>query len=423
MFAKYQFTVVERFMRYVQIDTQSDPHSNTSPTTEKQKDLSSVLSFELQEMGLSSVSESEYGYVCAVIPSNTDKQVPVICFCSHIDTAPDCSGTNVIPILHKAYSGQDITLPDDTLQVIKLADYPYLQQHIGGDIITASGLTLLGADDKSGVAEIMDMANYLMMHPEIKHGEIRIMFTPDEEVGKGTAHVDLVQLNAEYAYTLDGGEAGVIEDETFSADGIKITINGVIAHPGYAQGKMINALKIAGEILAALPTNEWCPEATKNREGFVHPVGVNGIAEQATIEFIIRDFDTANLTRHEARLKALAEGIVAKHTKATMTFEVHEQYRNMKEVIDQHPQLVSYAEEAVRRAGLQPKKELIRGGTDGSRLSFMGLPCPNLFTGMQAIHSKHEWIGVNDMKKAVETLVHLAMVWEENAAAFEGLDL
>ncbi len=416
MFSDYSFTAVERFMRYVQIDTQSNPTSSTSPTTEKQKNLSLLLTEELQAMGILDAHLDEYGYVYATIPSNSAKKVPVVCFCSHVDTAPDCSGSNVKPILHQHYSGEDITLPDDESQVITPQKYPYLSEHIGNDIITASGLTLLGGDDKSGVAEIMDMANYLMLHPEVKHGEIRIVFTPDEEVGKGTANINLTKVAAKFAYTLDGGEAGVIEDETFSADGAVITVHGVIAHPGYAKEKLVNALKIVGEILAALPADEWSPETTDGRQGFVHPVAIGGLAEKATIDFIIRDFDTANLEKHEARLKEIAESVLLKYPKAHMEFSTREQYRNMKEIIRHYPQLIAYAEEAVKRAGLTPKKELVRGGTDGSRLSFMGLPCPNLFTGMQAIHSRHEWIGVKDMQKAVETLVHLVQVWEEKGA-------
>ena len=416
MFNDYDFTAAERLMRYVQIDTQSDPSGTTFPTTEKQKNLSRLLVKELLEMGVKDAVTNEYGYVYATLPSNTEKQVDVICFCSHVDTAPDCTGTNVKPILHKTYSGEDIVLPDDTTQVISIKQYPYLKQQIGNDIITASGLTLLGGDDKSGVAEIMDAACYLMLHPEIKHGEIKLVFTPDEEVGKGTAKIDLQKIGARFAYTLDGGERGMIEDETFSADGVRITVNGVIAHPGYAKNTLVNALKIAGEIVAALPTEEWSPETTELRQGFVHPTAINGIAEQATIDFIIRDFDTLNLAKHEARLKAIVDKIMEQHPKATIQFTVTEQYRNMKEIVSQYPQLTAYAEEAIRRSSLQPKTELIRGGTDGSRLSFMGLPCPNLFTGMQAIHSRHEWISVQDMQKAVETIIHLAMIWEEKSA-------
>ncbi len=415
MLSGYSYTVVERFMNYVQIDTQSDPQSETHPSSEKQKTLSHLLAIELLAMGIADAHADGFGYVYATIPSNTDKKVPVICFCSHVDTAPDCSGTKVRPILHKNYNGADIILPDDTKQVIKATDYPYLKEHIGNNIITASGLTLLGADDKAGVAEIMDLVNYLMMHPEVKHGTIKILFTPDEEVGQGTAKLDLQKLGADFAYTMDGGELGTLEDETFSADGVVITINGVIAHPGYAKDKMVNALKIAGEILAALPKNEWAPEVTEKREGFVHALRVDGLAEKATLEFLIRDFETAKLAVHESRLKTLAENILNQYPKATMDFVVQEQYRNMKEVLDMHPQIIQYAEQAYQRIGLSSVKEPIRGGTDGSRLSFMGLPCPNLFTGMQAIHSKHEWIGVRDMEKAVEMLVALVQVWEQHS--------
>ena len=414
MIKEYNHTVTERFLRYVQVDTQSDLNSNTHPTTEKQKQLSNLLAEELRAVGLNDAHADEYGYMYATIPSNTNKKVPVICFCSHVDTAPDCSGTDVKPIVHKNYNGKDIALPDDTAQILSTKDYPYLKEHTGYDIITASGLTLLGADDKSGVAIIMDMSNYLITHPSIKHGEIKILFTPDEEVGKGTAKLDIKKFTADFAYTLDGGESGAFEDETFSADGVRITIHGVIAHPGYAKDKLVNAIKIAGEIIAALPIKEWSPETTSKREGFIHPVAINGITEKATIDFIIRDFETINLAKHEERLQIIAEKILKQHTKATMQFEVTEQYRNMKEVLDKHPQVSAYAKEAYEQAGIKLKNEPIRGGTDGSRLSFMDLPCPNIFTGMQAIHSKHEWIGVKDMEKAVEVLVNLVQVWEEN---------
>lgn len=413
--SNYMHTCTERFLRYVQIDTQSDPLSNAHPTTEKQKKLSRVLAAELLAMGIADAHTDDFGYVYATIPSNTQKNVPVICFCSHIDTAPDCSGTNVKPILHRQYNGSDIVLPDDTTQVISPTVYPYLNQHIGKDIITASGLTLLGADDKAGVAIIMDLAHYLMQHPEVKHGTIKILFTPDEEVGKGTAKLDMQKLGANFGYTLDGGACGEFEDETFSADGATIIIHGVIAHPGAAKDKLVNALKIAGEILAALPINEFSPETTEKKEGFVHPVRVEGIAEKATIDFIVRDFVTANLAKHEERLEAIARDVLKRHPKASMTFTVQEQYRNMKEVIDLHPQVAAYANEAYNRCGLTVANEPIRGGTDGSRLSFMGLPSPNIFTGMQAIHSKHEWIGVADMEKSVQVLVELTKIWEEHS--------
>lgn len=415
MLTGYFYTAASRFMRYVQIDTQSDPQSTTNPSTQKQKNLSSLLAMELLDMGITDAHTDEFGYVYATIPANTDKKVPVICFCSHVDTAPDCSGTDVKPILHKNYDGKDIILPDDHTQVITTQEYPYLKEHIGKDIITASGLTLLGADDKAGVSIIMDLANYLLTYPEIKHGDIKLLFTPDEEIGQGTAKLDLKKLGADFAYTLDGGELGTIEDETFSADGVTITIQGVISHPGYAKGKMVNALKVAAAILAALPSEEWSPETTDGKQGFVHPLRVEGLAEKVIMEFLIRDFDTKQLEVYEEKLKKLAQNVLAKFPKAIMEFEAQEQYRNMKEILDQYPEVTRNAEEAYSRAGLTVIKEPIRGGTDGSRLSFMGLPCPNIFTGMQAIHSRHEWIGVRDMERAVDVLVELVQVWVETA--------
>jgi tripeptide aminopeptidase len=415
MFSKYKFTAAERFMRYVQVDTQSDPQSNTYPTTEKQKDLSKILAEELKEMGIADAHMDEWGYVYATIPSTTSKKVPVICFCAHVDTAPDCSGTNVKPLLHKNYQGQDIVLPDDKTQVLRLSEYPYLKTQLGNDIITASGHTLLGSDDKAGVAEIMDLANFLMTNKNVKHGEIKILFTPDEEVGKGTAKVDLKKLGADFGYTLDGGEAGSLEDETFSADGVQVVIHGVIAHPGYAKDKMINAMKIAGEILAALPKDRLSPESTDGKRGFIHPVRLEGIAEKCTIDFIIRDFETEGLAKKEDYLRTQIEERMRTYPKASFEFHVTEQYRNMKEILDVNPHVVDFAKEAIERSGLALKMESIRGGTDGSRLSFMGLPCPNLFAGEQAIHSKLEFISVQDMNKAVETMVHLAMICEEKS--------
>lgn len=417
MFDRYTFTAAERFLRYVQIDTQSDPQSGSYPSTAKQKDLSNLLAQELKQMGLADAHADEWGYVYATIPSNTNKKVPVICFCSHVDTAPDCSGTGVKPIVHKNYQGQDIVLPDDKMQVLRFEEYPYLKKQIGNDLITASGTTLLGSDDKAGVAEIMDLVNFLQTHPEVKHGEIKILFTPDEEVGRGTAKVDLQKLGADFGYTLDGGEAGSLEDETFSADGVTLVIHGVIAHPGYAKGKMVNALKIAGQVLAELPKDRLSPESTEGRRGFIHPVRVEGLAEKCTIEFIVRDFETPGLKKKEDFLKTLVEETIRFHTGSSFEFHVMEQYRNMKEVLDLHPDIVENAKIAITRAGLELKMESIRGGTDGSRLSFMGLPCPNLFTGMQAIHSKLEHISVQDMNKAVETLVRLVQVWEEKGVA------
>jgi tripeptide aminopeptidase len=415
MFENYKFTAAERFLRYVQIDTQSDPLSKTNPSTEKQKELSKILATELKEMGVIDAHMDEWGYVYATIPSTTDKKVPVICFCAHVDTAPDCSGKDVKPVVHTNYQGQDIVLPDDTAQVLRTTDYPYLLTQIGNDVITASGKTLLGSDDKAGVAEIMDLANFLMTNKEIKHGEIKILFTPDEEVGRGTEKVDLKKLGANFAYTLDGGNAGSLEDETFSADAVEVIIHGVIAHPGYAKGKMINAMKIAGEILAALPKERLSPESTEGKRGFIHPVRVEGIAEKCTIDFIIRDFETKGLQKKEDYLRTQIEELMRLYPKASFEYKVTEQYRNMKEILLLHPQVADHAKEAIQRAGLKIKMESIRGGTDGSRLSFMGLPCPNLFAGEQAIHSKLEYISVQDMNKAVETMVHLIRIWEEKS--------
>jgi len=415
MFATYTFTAAERFMRYVQIDTQSNPQSDTSPTSEKQKDLSRVLADELKAMGINDAHMDEWGYVYGTIASNTNKNVPVICFCSHIDTAPDASGQNVKPLLHKNYQGRDIVLPDDNTQILRKAEIPYLEKLIGHDLITASGDTLLGADDKAGVAEIMDAANFFMQHTEVKHGTIKILFTPDEEVGKGTSKLDMKKLGAQFGYTLDGGEAGSLEDETFSADGVQLIIYGVITHPGHAKDKLVNALKIAGDVLASLPRAELSPETTEHKDGFIHPVRVDGIAEKTTIDFIIRDFVTEGLKKKEDLLLSLVEAVLKKYPGAKFEFNVKEQYRNMKEVLDQHPQVVAYAKEAIKKSGLRLKMESIRGGTDGSRLSFMGLPCANLFAGMQAIHSKKEFISVQDMNKAVETIVNLATIWEERS--------
>ncbi|HUZ60322.1 MAG TPA: peptidase T [Hanamia sp.] len=411
-----QNSIASRFMRYARIDTQSDPKSGTHPSTEKQKNLSKILVEELKDIGIEDAEMDTYGYVYATIASNSlKKNVPVICFCSHMDTAPDCSGTGVKPILHKNYDGGDIVLPDDKTQVLSIINHPYLKKHIGSDVITASGNTLLGADDKGGVAAIMQAAEYLMTYPSIKHGEIKILFTPDEEIGEGTAKLDIKKLGAKFGYTLDGGPSGSLEDETFSADAATIVINGVIAHPGYAKDKLVNALKVGAEILHALPTNEWAPEATEKKEGFVHPVRFEGIAEKAVIEFIIRDFDDEKLKQYGKRLKKIADNVVNHYKGATIEFSINEQYRNMKKILDQFPQVAEYAAEAIRRAGLEVTTESIRGGTDGSKLSYMGLPCPNLFTGMQGIHSKQEWIGVNDMAKAAETIVHLCVIWEEKS--------
>lgn len=415
MFDNYSFTVQEKFMRYVQIDTQSDPQSNTFPSTEKQKNLGRVLVEELLALGLSDAHLDDHGYVYATIPANTDKQVPVICYCAHMDTASDCSGTNVKPIVHSNYDGSDIVLPDDTTQVITTAEHPYLRKRIGDDIITASGTTLLGADDKAGVAIIMDLAHYLTTHPDVKHGTIKILFTPDEEIGRGVDRIDLQKLGAEYAYTLDGGERGSFEAETFSADALTVTIHGVSAHPGYAKDKLVNALKVGAYFIDQLPKDGWAPETTEDRYGFVHPVHFEGTVEKCTIQFIIRDFWTKKLAPYANVLKEELQLALNKFPGSRGEFQVKEQYRNMKEILDQHPQVCDNAKEAIARAGVEVIEMSARGGTDGSRLSFMGLPCPNLFTGEMAFHGKHEYVSVQDMQKSVQTIVHLAMIWEEKA--------
>jgi tripeptide aminopeptidase len=413
------FGVAERLMRYVQIDTQSDPNSLSFPSTEKQKDLSTLLLQELLAIGLVDATMDTNGYVMATIPSTIEQEkldalkLPVICFCAHVDTAPDCSGTNVKPILHQQYNGAPIVLPDDSTQIITVEKYPYLKNFIGKEIITASGKTLLGADDKAGVAIIVSLADYLMQNPSIPHGPIKILFTPDEEVGKGADFIDFKKLNADFGYTLDGGALGCFEMESFSADHLVLTIDGVMTHPGSAKGVMQNAIKIAADIVAALPRDQWCPEHTEGKAGFVHPTNIQGGAEQVQIEFLIRDFDTANLVIYEQRILDIAESVIREnpnYNQSSVKIEVKQQYRNMKEVIDQYPQMVELALNAYQKAGIKPVIEAIRGGTDGSRMSFMGLPTANIFTGMQAIHSKHEWVGVADMQQAVQVLAYMVEI-------------
>jgi tripeptide aminopeptidase len=411
----FTHTVTERFLRYVVIDTQSDPASPTCPSTEKQKDLGRLLAAELREIGLSDAHLDDNGYVYATIPANTDKQVPVICFCSHMDTSPDCSGANVRPQVVRNYQGGDIVLPADPSQVIRFSEHPALASQIGHDIITTDGTTLLGADNKAGLAEIMDAVHFLTKNPQVKHGTIKILFTPDEEIGRGVDKADLKKLGAEFAYTIDGESAGQIEDETFSADAAIITIEGVSTHPGFAKGKMEHAIKIAAAIVERLPKNTCSPETTEGREGFLHPIGLSGTLEAATLGLIVRDFTEEGLREKERLLEDIVKEVMAGYPRSTYRIDIKQQYRNMKQVIDRHPEIVDYAIEAIRRAGLNPVKTSIRGGTDGSRLSFMGLPCPNIFAGEHAFHSRLEWVSRQDMEKAVQTIVHLAMIWEERA--------
>lgn len=405
----------ERFIKYVQIDTQSDASSTSCPSTEKQKKLAKELVAELLQMGIADAHMDVNGYVYATIPANTNKTVPVICFCSHMDTSPDCSGENVKPIIHENYQGQDLVLPEDHAVVIKLNDHKDLKHQIGNDIITASGKTLLGADNKAGIAEIMEATAYLIQNPSVKHGEIKILFTPDEEIGRGVDKVDMEKLNADFAYTIDGETLGSIEDETFSADGVQLIINGVSAHPGFAKGKMESAIKALADVLSALPKDKLTPEATSAKEGFMHPVDIRGNAEQAEAHFIIRDFDDELLKAHTQTLANVVTALMKSYPNSSYELNVHEQYRNMKKILDQYPQVVEYGVEAIERVGLKPIKRSIRGGTDGSRLSFMGLPCPNIFAGEHAFHSKQEWVSVQDMEKAVQTIINIACIWEERA--------
>lgn len=404
-----------RFIRYVKIDTQSDAASLTCPSTLKQKNLAAILVAELLELGINDAHCDEFGYVYGTIPANSDKQVPVICFCSHMDTSPDCSGENVKPIIHENYQGEDLVLPDDQSVVIRLNEHKDLAAQLGNDIITASGTTLLGADNKAGVAEIMEAAAFFMANPDIQHGTIKILFTPDEEIGRGVDKVDIKKLGANFAYTIDGETLGSIEDETFSADGIRLLVNGVSAHPGFAKGKMESAIKILAEILSALPKDKLTPETTGGKEGFIHPVSMSGTAEHAEAQFIIRDFDDQLLKSHQLTLEETVKEVMLSYPSSTYEMIVTEQYRNMKKVLDHYPKVLEYGVLAIERAGISPKRRSIRGGTDGSRLSFMGLPCPNVFAGEHAFHSKQEWVSVQDMEKAVQTIINIACIWEENS--------
>jgi tripeptide aminopeptidase len=407
-------TVTDRFLRYVAVDTQSDPSSVTQPSTAKQKNLGRILVEELLAIGLTDAHLDEHGYVYATIPSNVDKPIPTICFCSHMDTAPDFTGTNVRPQILRNYAGGDIRLSGDPQQVIRVDEHPALQDQIGNDIITSDGTTLLGADDKAGLAEIVAAAQYLVNNPDIRHGIIKLLFTTDEEIGRGVDKVDLRKLGAQFAYTVDGETAGHIEDETFSADSVEIVIQGVAIHPGFAKGRMENAIKIAGAIIDRLP-KDVAPETTDGRDGFIHPTGISGSMEKASLGFIIRDFEEAGLADKEAMLEAIVKEVMAAYPGSSYKFTVRHQYRNMKVILDRHPEIVENAVEAIRRAGMMPVRGSIRGGTDGSRLSFMGLPCANIFAGGHAFHSPLEWVSRQDMESAAKTLVELAKVWEERS--------
>lgn len=406
--------VLDRFLRYVRYETTSDERSTSYPSTQTQLVLLNDLVGELRALGLADAAIDEWGYVTATVPSTSTKAtVPTIGFIAHVDTSPEMSGANVEPIVHRHYDGRDLVLPGDPTAILRMSDVPALADQIGADIVTASGTTLLGADNKAGVAEIMAAVAHLTAHPEIPHGPVRIAFTPDEEIGRGTLHFDVARFGARYAYTMDGGGRGEVESESFSADAMTVTFHGFNTHPGYAKGRMVNAIKVAASFIASLPTDGLSPETTEGHEGFVHPYVVQSSVDQTSVKLIVRDFSTPGLHAKEALLETLARAAVDRHPGARVSVVVEEQYRNMKEVLDQHPLVVEYAHEAVTRAGLELRVRSIRGGTDGSRLSFMGLPTPNIFAGEHNFHSRLEWVSAQDMEKAVEVIIHLCRIWEE----------
>jgi len=409
---RFSTSAATRFLRYVAVDTQSDEQSESYPSTAKQRVLLEQLVAELRGMGVADAALDQFGYVMATIPATPGKEaVPVIGFIAHVDTSPEVSGANVRPIVHTDYDGRDLVLPDEPGIVLRESDNPELAVQRGNDIITASGGTLLGSDDKAGVAEIMAAAEYLLTHPEIAHGAIKIGFTPDEEVGRGTQHFDVSRFGARYAYTLDGATVGDLEIENFSADAMTLTFKGFNAHPGYAKGRMVSALKLAAEFVHRLPRHGLSPETTDGYDGYVHPHGLQGGVERATVKMLLRDFVTKGLDDKARMLSDLAEEVVRAFPSASVEVERKESYRNMKEVLDRHPAVVEHAQAAMKRAGLTPRFRQIRGGTDGARLSFMGLPTPNLFAGEHNIHSRLEWTSVQDMDKAVEVIVEICRSW------------
>jgi tripeptide aminopeptidase len=410
--------VLDRFLRYVRYDTQSDETSETYPSTGKQLVLLRDLAAELKAIGLADAAVDEHGYVMATVPATSSKPgVPIIGFIAHVDTSPEMSGARVAPLLHRAYDGRDLVLPDDPSAVLRVADCPPLAERIGDDIVTASGTTLLGADNKAGVAEIVSAAAYLMAHQEIPHGPVRLAFTPDEEIGRGTKFFDVERFGARCAYTMDGGSRGEVETESFSADAMTVSFQGFNTHPGYAKGRMTNAIKVAADFVHLLPRETLSPETTDGYDGFVHPYIVNASVERTSVKLIVRDFDTAALKVKEELIARIAREAVARYPSAKVEFSVEEQYRNMREILDHHPEVAGRAREAVRRAGIEVRERPIRGGTDGSRLSFMGLPTPNIFAGEHNFHSRLEWVSAQDMEKAVEVIVNLCRIWEEETAS------
>ena len=410
-------SVLDRFLRYVAIDTRADEGSKSCPSTPGQLVLMRILAAELGRIGLDDVLLDDNGYLMATVPATTSASVPAIGFIAHVDTSPEMSATDVRPLVHPAYDGRDLVLPDDPSAVLRLSEQPDLLSQFGHDIVTASGLTLLGADDKAGVAEIVTAADYLMRHPEIAHGPIRIAFTPDEEIGRGAERFDVQRFGAVCAYTLDGGSRGELEYESFSADAMTLTFNGFNTHPGYAKGRMVNAIRLAARFIDRLPAQTMSPETTGGHEGFVHPYQLEASVDRTRVKVLIRDFVTAALAEKEALVERLAREVVASVPGAALEIKIEESYRNMREVLDRHPDVVDRAREAIRRAGLEPIERPIRGGTDGSRLSFMGLPTPNLFAGEHNFHSRLEWVSAQDMDKAVEVIVNLVRIWEERSPA------
>jgi tripeptide aminopeptidase len=407
--------VLERFLRYVRYDTQSDERSTTYPSTERQLTLLRELVSELRALGLDDAAMDEHGYVMATIPATSGRAgTPTIGFIAHVDTSPEISGADVVPIVHRAYDGRDLVLPDDPAAILRLSENPALEEQMGHDIVTASGRTLLGADNKAGVAEIVTAAARLMAHPEIVHGRVRIAFTPDEEIGRGTDHFDVARFGAAFAYTMDGGRRGEIEYESFSADAVTVTFSGFNTHPGYAKGRMVNAIKVAGDFISRLPPDGLSPETTSDREGFVHPYIVTGGVERASVKLIVRDFVTTELAAKESIIERAARAAAAARPGALVEITIDEQYRNMREVLDRHPDVVERARDAIRLAGIEPRSPVIRGGTDGSRLSFMGLPTPNVFAGEHNFHSRLEWVSVQDMEKAVDVIINLCRLWDKD---------
>jgi tripeptide aminopeptidase len=409
-------SALERFLRYVAINTRSDEASSSCPSTAGQSTLLRLLVNELGALGLTDVSMDEHGYVMATVPATTAKQhVPTIGFIAHVDTSPEMAGHDIRPIVHHQYDGRDLVMPDDPSAVLRAADDPALAARIGDDIVTASGLTLLGADDKAGVAAIVAAAEYLMAHPEIPRGTVRLGFTPDEEIGRGANHFDVGRFGAVCAYTLDGGSAGELEWESFSADAMTVTFKGFNTHPGYAKGRMVNAIKIAADFIARMPKDRLSPETTAEYEGYIHPHLMDASVDRTTVKVLIRDFTAAGLEEKEMFVEQLARDVAAEHANAAVEIRISESYRNMRDILEGYPEVVECAREAIRRSGLTPIERPIRGGTDGSRLSFMGLPTPNLFAGEHNFHSRLEWTSAQEMDKAVETIVNLCRVWEERS--------